>query len=320
MKNSGWKRLCSLLLCLTMLASLLAGCGGRTAVTEPETPEPAQQTEAEPVQVAAGEREDEPVPVAPQPIAREAIEAALDKAGASAETLAVTVRSQDLDKVLAELRGADGVEDARPVADNGDTAVIGVTPSPDADPDLEDLEGVEDVAPADEAEIPLTDLPATWHGERRDEDGNLNVPFDVAYPAAFAQETTTYCQDHLLLRVDKGFDGELNHDLALCGFVSVERFLEKEDFDWYRADLAQGVSIATAASFTVTAEGTGLTYQWQYRSSKDGKWYNAKVDGANTSTMRIGVTDARNGMKFRCKVTDAYGNQEISDAATLRVG
>ncbi len=246
MKNSGWKRLCSLLLCLTMLASLLAGCGGRTAVTEPETPEPAQQTEAEPVQVAAGEREDEPVPVAPQPIAREAIEAALDKAGTSAETLAVTVRSQDLDKVLAELRGADGVEDARPVADNGDTAVIGVTPSPDVDPDLEDLEGVEDVAPADEAEIPLTDLPATWHGERRDEDGNLNVPFDVAYPAAFAQETTAYCQDHLLLRVDKGFDGELNHDLALCGFVSVERFLEKEDFDWYRADLAQGVPIATA--------------------------------------------------------------------------
>ncbi len=78
--------------------------------------------------------------------------------------------------------------------------------------------------------------------------------------------------------------------------------------------------VGATASFTVTAEGDGLTYQWQYRSSKDGKWYNAKVDGANTSTMRIGVTDARNGMKFRCKVTDAYGNQAISDAATLRVG
>ena len=78
--------------------------------------------------------------------------------------------------------------------------------------------------------------------------------------------------------------------------------------------------IGATASFTVTAEGDGLTYQWQYRSSKDGKWYNAKVDGANTSTMRIGVTDARNGMKFRCKVTDAYGNQAISDAAALRVG
>ena len=262
MKNSGWKRLCSLLLCLTMLASLLAGCGGRTAVTEPET-------------------------------------------------LAVTVRSQDLEKVLDELAQTDGVEDARPVADNGDTAVIGVTPSPDADPDLEDLEGVEDVAPADEAEIPLTDLPATWHGERRDEDGNLNVPFDVAYPAAFAQETTAYCQDHLLLRVDKGFDGELNHDLALCSFVSVERFLEKEDF---------AGPIGATASFTVTAEGTGLAYQWQYKSKKDGKWYNAKAEGADTAAMSIEVTASRNGMEFRCKVTDAYGNQAISDAATLRVG
>ena len=73
-------------------------------------------------------------------------------------------------------------------------------------------------------------------------------------------------------------------------------------------------------TFTVTAAGDGLTYQWQYRSSKDGKWYNAKAEGADTAAMSIEVTASRNGMEFRCKVTDAYGNQAISDAATLRVG
>ncbi|MBQ6116710.1 MAG: hypothetical protein IJL08_05215, partial [Oscillospiraceae bacterium] len=78
--------------------------------------------------------------------------------------------------------------------------------------------------------------------------------------------------------------------------------------------------VGATASFTVTAEGDGLTYQWQYKSKKDGKWYNAKAEGADTATMSIEVTASRDGMEFRCKVTDAYGNQAISDAATLRVG
>ncbi len=73
------------------------------------------------------------------------------------------------------------------------------------------------------------------------------------------------------------------------------------------------------ASFTVEAAGRDLIYQWQYRSLKDGRWYNTKTTGYNTPTMLIGVTSARNGMAFRCKVTDAYGQTETSDSATLRV-
>ena len=73
------------------------------------------------------------------------------------------------------------------------------------------------------------------------------------------------------------------------------------------------------ASFTVAAEGEGLTYQWQYKSLKDGKWYNTKVDGYDTPTMRIEVTAARNGMQFRCKVTGGSVTV-ISDPATLYVG
>ena len=77
-------------------------------------------------------------------------------------------------------------------------------------------------------------------------------------------------------------------------------------------------AIGETASFTVTATGTGLSYQWQYKSQKDGKWYNASADGSKTATMRIGVTEARDGMQFRCKVTGG-GNTVISNAATLHV-
>ncbi len=79
-------------------------------------------------------------------------------------------------------------------------------------------------------------------------------------------------------------------------------------------------SIGDTAAFTVEAQGDDLTYQWQYKSLKDGKWYNTKVDGYDTPTMHIDVTNSRNGMQFRCKVMDAAGSTVISDPATLRVG
>ncbi|MBQ6116275.1 MAG: S8 family serine peptidase [Oscillospiraceae bacterium] len=79
-------------------------------------------------------------------------------------------------------------------------------------------------------------------------------------------------------------------------------------------------SIGDIADFTVTATGEGLTYQWQYKSLKDGKWYNTKVDGYNMPTFRIGITEARDGMEFRCKVADASGAALVSDSATLHAG
>ncbi len=78
-------------------------------------------------------------------------------------------------------------------------------------------------------------------------------------------------------------------------------------------------AVGETASFTVEASGEGLTYQWQYKSLKDGKWYNTTTTGYNTPTMSIKVTSARNGMQFRCKVTGG-STTVISDAATLRVG
>ncbi|MBQ9392818.1 MAG: leucine-rich repeat protein, partial [Oscillospiraceae bacterium] len=79
-------------------------------------------------------------------------------------------------------------------------------------------------------------------------------------------------------------------------------------------------AVGETANFTVEAQGEGLTYQWQYKSLKDGKWYTTTTTGYNTPTMSIAVTNNRNGMQFRCKVTDGSGDVVYSNAAAIHVG
>ncbi|MBR2549712.1 MAG: hypothetical protein IKE92_06825 [Clostridiales bacterium] len=78
-----------------------------------------------------------------------------------------------------------------------------------------------------------------------------------------------------------------------------------------------GVAGSTA-TFGVTAQGTGLAYQWQVYSN--GTWKNTAASGANTSKISFKITDAHDGMKYRCVVTDAFGQQLVSRVAVLHVG
>ena len=75
-------------------------------------------------------------------------------------------------------------------------------------------------------EIPLTDLAATYKGEIKDVDGNLLVPFDVAYPEAFATGSYAYNKDVLLLKFKDNFNGKINNNLKSCGFSSIEKFVD----------------------------------------------------------------------------------------------
>ncbi len=71
------------------------------------------------------------------------------------------------------------------------------------------------------------------------------------------------------------------------------------------------------AKFSLTAEGEDLTYQWQMNSGSG--WKNSGGDGATTNTLSIPITTGRNGNKYRCIVTNAYGGQTISDEVMLKV-
>ena len=76
-------------------------------------------------------------------------------------------------------------------------------------------------------------------------------------------------------------------------------------------------SVGSTATFKVTAQGTGLKYQWQTYSN--GTWKNSSLPGYNTATLSVPVVASRNGYKFRCVVTDSSNNTATSNAATLNV-
>lgn len=93
--------------------------------------------------------------------------------------------------------------------------------------------------------IPLTDLANTYNGKIKDSSGNLLVPFDVAYPEAFASGQYKYDENALLLKMEKGTTS-LSRNLKKCGFSSLEKITSAEDGDWFRVGIKQGNDIHTA--------------------------------------------------------------------------
>ena len=72
------------------------------------------------------------------------------------------------------------------------------------------------------------------------------------------------------------------------------------------------------AQFTVTATGGGLSYQWQYAKAGSSDWMDSTMPGADTDTLSVEATAARNGEQYRCVITNAAGSV-VSDPATLQV-
>ena len=78
------------------------------------------------------------------------------------------------------------------------------------------------------------------------------------------------------------------------------------------------VTAGEKATFTVAAEGVGVTYCWRY--SRDGiNWYNTTMEGAKTATLTVPALVSRNGYKYYCVLTDETGAELVSEIATLTV-
>ena len=71
--------------------------------------------------------------------------------------------------------------------------------------------------------------------------------------------------------------------------------------------------------FTIEATGRGLTYQWQIKTTEKGEWKDSSLQSGKTDTLYVEATKGRNGYQYRCVVTDADGNQVISEVAKLKV-
>ena len=84
------------------------------------------------------------------------------------------------------------------------------------------------------------------------------------------------------------------------------------------AELADYVGpLGSTASFTVAAEGSGLSYQWYVKKPSATKFSKSSV---TSPTYAVELTEARNGNQVYCVVTDALGNTEHTNTVTMSVG
>ena len=77
--------------------------------------------------------------------------------------------------------------------------------------------------------------------------------------------------------------------------------------------------IGSTVSFAVTASGTGLTYQWQVSTNGGSTWANTRATGNTTNKITATATEAMNGYKYRCRITDNNGASILSNVAVLTV-
>jgi hypothetical protein len=79
------------------------------------------------------------------------------------------------------------------------------------------------------------------------------------------------------------------------------------------------ITCSTSATFTVTATGTALTYQWQI--STDGGTVYTNMPGQNSNVLTLsGLTVAQGGNKYRLVVTSGTCTVAISNSVTAKVG
>ncbi|MBQ1554213.1 MAG: S-layer homology domain-containing protein, partial [Clostridia bacterium] len=75
------------------------------------------------------------------------------------------------------------------------------------------------------------------------------------------------------------------------------------------------VALGGKVSFTVKAEGTGLTYQWQLSDDNGKTWRNSSVKKADYNTT---LSKSNVNRQVRCIVTDKNGNKVTSNAASMK--
>ena len=76
--------------------------------------------------------------------------------------------------------------------------------------------------------------------------------------------------------------------------------------------------IGNTAWFYVSATGSGLQFQWQYKYP-DGSWKNSINPTAKNPCFEVTVQEKLNGVRYRCVVRDAGGGKVTSTSAKLTV-
>ena len=77
-------------------------------------------------------------------------------------------------------------------------------------------------------------------------------------------------------------------------------------------------SAGATATFSVTAAGNGLSYQWQVSTNGGSTWGDSTAGGYATASMWVTITSSNIGRLYRCKITDSSGNVTYSQPGKIR--
>jgi hypothetical protein len=139
--------------------------------------------------------------------------------------------------------------------------------------------------------------------------GNSGLPGNKT-----ATLSTTLTEARLIYRfrcvITDGGGNMLNSDIVRMIKAAPTLYITEQPTDFTG-------SIGDAVSFTVTASGSDLTYQWQYSSDGGKTWGSSGLPGNKTATLTTTLTEARLIYRFRCVVTDGSGNKLNSDIVRM---
>ena len=77
---------------------------------------------------------------------------------------------------------------------------------------------------------------------------------------------------------------------------------------------------SSKVDLTVTATGTGLSYQWQHSTDSGATWTNSGYTGNKTAAMTITINATSTKRIFRCVITDGSGNTATTNTVTVAIG
>lgn len=80
----------------------------------------------------------------------------------------------------------------------------------------------------------------------------------------------------------------------------------------------QTVENGKTATFTISAKGGGLSYQWQYSEDAGATWKDSAMEGSKSASLPVKGIEARNGLFYRVRVKNSAGSV-VSNAVMLTV-
>ncbi len=77
------------------------------------------------------------------------------------------------------------------------------------------------------------------------------------------------------------------------------------------------ITAGQSKDISLTATGSGITYQWQVSTNGGKSWANSTSPGYNTDTLTVTGAEYRFGYLYRCKLTDVNGTTLTSKPARM---